>query len=381
MIGLARIVLPPLALNSLTLSGVLLATTGTLFLAYDLLGRENGPLRWFTLVMTCGLVSALIFVPVISLFLHLFYPEDFHLSYILPFILLGVFMGVYTVNLVELPPSATRPPIFSRKWGLLLGLALAPLIWFLGVLTDPKFGIPFLTLYITCTILTSLWQRLTWEPAQVVATPRGIGLFVDGEELCVYTSTPPGTGQFEAWKPAHPKPHVFSRKGVVLGLLLGFIMWFVVFFSANKDVIASLLESVPLALISGVICGTWRFINWEPPHPTPHLFSRKGFWTGLVGGFVPWLLFLFVLDYAVIANHIGLIKGFQMMIISCKDLILQAGLYALANAVAGSITQYTLWRANKLPHRTLGAIGLVLIIIAFALQGVQPVIEILNDIK
>ena len=43
---LARIVLPPLLLESFTLSGVLLATIWTLFLAYDLLGRENGPLRW-----------------------------------------------------------------------------------------------------------------------------------------------------------------------------------------------------------------------------------------------------------------------------------------------------------------------------------------------
>ena len=61
---LARIVLPPLVLESFTLSGVLLATMGTLFLAYDLLGRENGPLRWFTLVLTGGLVSTLVFFPV-----------------------------------------------------------------------------------------------------------------------------------------------------------------------------------------------------------------------------------------------------------------------------------------------------------------------------
>lgn len=38
MIVFARIVLSPLALGSLTIISVLLATTGTLFLAYDLLG-------------------------------------------------------------------------------------------------------------------------------------------------------------------------------------------------------------------------------------------------------------------------------------------------------------------------------------------------------
>jgi hypothetical protein len=81
MVVLARIVLPPLALHSLTLSGVLLATLGAIFLAYDLLGRENGPLRWFTLVITCGLLSALILVPVVTLVDLLLDPQAFfHLA-------------------------------------------------------------------------------------------------------------------------------------------------------------------------------------------------------------------------------------------------------------------------------------------------------------
>jgi hypothetical protein len=61
--------------------------------------------------------------------------------------------------------------------------------------------------------------------------------------------------------------------------------------------------------------------------------------------------------------------------------IFVVGLYALANAAAGSIAQYTLWRANQLPHRTLGIMAVVLLVVAFGLQGVQPVIDILNDIN
>src|SRR5947208_3084326 len=253
MIGLAGIVLPPQALHSFTLIGVLLATTGTLFLAYDLLGRENGPLRWFTLVLTCGIVSALIFVPVAMLDQVLFDPNGLDLSYILPFILVGGLMGFYTVILVELPLSASRPPIFSWKGGL-LGLALALLFWFVGVLAGPQYALPALALGLTCALFTSTWQRLTWQPTQAGVTAPEIGQVVAGEEPSA--STPSSTEQFVAWKPAHPRPHVFSGKGVVLGLLLGFFVWFVIFFIANKDVIASVLESVPLALISGVICGT-----------------------------------------------------------------------------------------------------------------------------
>jgi hypothetical protein len=373
----ARIDLPPLVLHSFALIAVFLVAIGTLFLAYDLLGRENGPLRWFTLVMTCGIVSTLIFVPVVTVIDLL--QGSFDLSSLLSLILVGGLMGFYTVILVELPPSASRPPIFSWK-GSLLGLALALAFWLVGLLAGPQYALPALALGLACALLTSAWQRLTWEPAQAFSTLPGTGQVVAGEAPAVAAPTPPGARQFEAWKPAHPKPHVFSRKGVVLGLLLGYLLWFAVFFSANKDVSASLLASVPLALISGVISGTWRFINWEPAHPTPQLFSRKGFWTGLVAGFVPWLLFIIVKTYAELPNFTGPIQGFALMIHVCEGLF-YAGLYALANAVAGSIAQYTLWRANTLPHRTLGAIGLVLIIVAFGLQGVQPMIEILNDIK
>jgi len=286
-------------------------------------------------------------------------------------------MGFYTVILVELPLSASRPPIFSWKGGL-LGLALALLFWFVGVLAGPQYALPALALGLTCALFTSTWQRLTWQPVQSASNSRGMGQVVAGEEPSATAPTPSSTGQFEAWKPAHPRPHVISRKGLALGLLLGFLVWFVIFFAANKDVIASVLESVPLALISGVICGTWRFINREPPHPTPHLFSRKGFWDGLVAGLVPWLLFGIVGSYADLANVTGPIKGFEVMLGLCRSLFVM-GFYALANAASGSVVQYTLWRANQLPHRTLGAIGLVLIIVAFGFQGVQPAIEILNN--
>ncbi len=376
MMALAGIVLPPLVLESLTLSGVFLATIGALFLAYDLLGRENGPLRWFTLVLTCGLVSALIFVPVSMVDSFLLSHQWVNLAHTLPLTLAGGFMGFYTVILVELPPSTIKPPIFSWKGGL-LGLALAPLFWFVGVLAGPQYALPALTLSLACAILTSIWQRLIWEPIQAVATPPEIGQDVAGEELFIFPPMPSSTVPFEVWKPAHPQPHVFSRKGWVFGLLLGLLIWFAFFFIANKSVIASLLESLPLALLGGVICGTWRYINWEPPHPKPHLFSRKGFWTGLVAGFVPWLLFALAQDYPYFPNVTGAIKGFEGMLGICVALLV-GGSYALANAAAGSIAQYTLWKANQLPHRTLGAIGLVLIMVAFAFQAVQPLIDILN---
>ncbi len=57
MLALAEIVLPPIALDSIYITGALLVIIGALYLAYDLLGRQHGPLQWLTLLVTCGLVE------------------------------------------------------------------------------------------------------------------------------------------------------------------------------------------------------------------------------------------------------------------------------------------------------------------------------------
>jgi K+ transporter len=60
---LVQIVLSPTERESVVIASVLLGITGTLFLTYGQLGRENGPVRWFTLDLTCGLLRALVFTP------------------------------------------------------------------------------------------------------------------------------------------------------------------------------------------------------------------------------------------------------------------------------------------------------------------------------
>src|SRR5436305_6803303 len=162
MIGLASIVLPPLAPQSFTLISVLLGTIGTLFLAYDLLGRENGPLRWFTLVITCGLVSAVLLGTIFTIIFKIL-KNAINLNFILQFLVLGELMGFFTVILVELPLSKTRPPIFSRT-GIFIGLALGLLF----VLVVKILGGPLeaaLAIGVPCAIIVSVWQRITWEPS------------------------------------------------------------------------------------------------------------------------------------------------------------------------------------------------------------------------
>src|SRR5690348_12146546 len=95
MMILAQTVLPPKALASFGIASALLLMIGTLLLAYDLLGRENGPLRWFTLVITCELVSALILATIGTILFRLF-NNAFDLNWTLRFLVLGGFLGFFT---------------------------------------------------------------------------------------------------------------------------------------------------------------------------------------------------------------------------------------------------------------------------------------------
>ena len=124
----------------------------------------------------------------------------------------------------------------------------------------------------------------------------------------------------------------------------------------------------------------WRFIHWEASNPVRHVFSRKGFQVGFVIGYIPWLIFwLTQQNFSQLAQQqvIGLIVGLQAMG-SMFILVILVGAFSLASAVAGSISQYMLWKANTLPLRLLGAIGLVLILLGFGLQAVPSVMDLIS---
>ena len=124
----------------------------------------------------------------------------------------------------------------------------------------------------------------------------------------------------------------------------------------------------------------WRFIHWEASNPVRHVFSRKGFQVGFVIGYIPWLIFwLTQQNFSQLAQQqvIGLIVGLQAMG-SMFILVILVGAFALASAAAGSISQYMLWKANTLPLRLLGAIGLVLILLGFGLQAVPSVMDLIS---
>ena len=344
MVVLAMIELSPVALDAFIIGSVLFAVVGTLYLAYDLLGRQHGPLQWLTLIITCGLVNALV-LGFFGTTLYSLLKQQFNFNYTLQSLVIGGLMGIFTVILVDFPKSQAKPQIVSLR-GSAIGLTLGLLFFFtaLFVLRDNAYRAhdvrTALTLGVTCAALAILWPYLTWVPSP-------------------------------------SRPHVFSHKGFVIGVLLGLLLWSAFFFLASKNIVTSVLVSIPLAFVCGGLIGLWRFIHWETSTPQHHIFSRKGFVIGFVIGFIPWLMFELIQQDFTHSPITGPLDVLLLMV-TLLIIVIVVGVLSLASAVAGSISRYILWKADKLPLRFLGAVGLVLILLGFCLQAVPPVIELIN---
>jgi len=343
MVVLAQIALPLVALDSITVASVLLAIVGTLYLAYDLLGRQHGPLQWLTLIITCGLVNALV-LGFVGTLLYFLISHSFNFKVTLRTLAIGGLMGVFTVILVDFPKSQAKPGIVSRKGGA-IGLTLGLLFFFTALFAGNDVHAALdvraaLTMGVTCAALAILWPYLTWVPSP-------------------------------------SRPQAFSRKGFVIGVLLGLLLWSAFFFLTSKNMVTSVLASIPLAFVCGGLIGLWRFIHWETSTPQHHIFSRKGFVIGFVIGFIPWLMFELIQQDFTHSPITGPLDVLLLMV-TLLIIVIVVGVLSLASAVAGSISRYILWKADKLPLRFLGAVGLVLILLGFCLQAVPPVIELIN---
>src|SRR6266487_4280548 len=189
MVVLAQIVLPPVALDSFTIASVLLAVVGTLYLAYDLLGRQHGPLQWVPLLITCGLISTLV-LGVIAPTIRFFFVYSFDLAFTFQAMLIGGVMGVFTATLIDFPRAQARPSLVSWR-GIGIGLGLGLLLFFVTFFLLGSSLMSSLVMGLTWATLASLWPYLIWNPSA-------------------------------------SKPQVFSRKGLGIGLLLGLLVGFVI---------------------------------------------------------------------------------------------------------------------------------------------------------
>lgn len=134
----------------------ILATTltviGSMYLAYDLLGRQHGPLRWVSLFVTSGLVGAIILEPLAVVVATM---ED--IPGALQILLIGIVVGSFTGILFAIPEDPRHPKIFSGRasisggvLGVFFWLALLSIFAHKGTLSS---SLLFLQLLLIATLL------------------------------------------------------------------------------------------------------------------------------------------------------------------------------------------------------------------------------------
>src|SRR5438034_4378136 len=258
MLALAEIVLPPIALDSILLIWDRMVIVGALYLAYDLLGRQHGPLQWLTLLITCGLISTIV-LGLVAPTIRFFFVYSFDLAFTFQAMLIGGVMGVFTATLIDSPRAQARPSLMSWR-GSGIGLGLGLLLFFVTYFLLSSSLMSSLVMGLTCATLAILWPFLIWNPSP-------------------------------------SKPKVFSRKGLGMGLLLGLLFWFVFFFIASRDVVVALIVSVPFALLFGALISLWRFIHWEASFPQPHVFSLNSLLVRFLIAYLLWLRYQSLHNY------------------------------------------------------------------------------------
>ncbi len=131
-----------------------------------------------------------------------------------------------------------------------------------------------------------------------------------------------------------------------------------------------LLFAVVAGLAGGMVASIWRSLNRDRHNSgaaRPPLFSRRGC---VLGGVAALLLPAAV--YSVL-----LVQGDTAAVLSPYTLPTVA-IVAVAGGVIGGLSRSIFWWVNTLPQRSLEVIGVLLILLAFVIQAVEPVLTLVG---
>jgi len=250
--------------DAISILGPALTITGLLYLAYDLLGRQQGPLRWLTLFATGGLAGITILEP-IALY------EVFQSSVptALQVELTGALLGAFSALLFGVQDRGTNRQRFSLK-GCLLGVVAAAAFWamILGLFTRNNNLITILILLIIAAIL---------------AIPTG-GMLGGFQKSFFYeTLTSKSRPSFFSWKS--------SLKGLGIGLIVwGILLSSVYLFTPHGDshsLVVNLIIILILASAGAASGGIARFTFWWVNHLPERVLGAFGLVLAFIGAIVP----------------------------------------------------------------------------------------------
>lgn len=250
--------------DNLAITATLLTVLGGLYLAYDLLGRQRGPLRWITLFVTSGLLGGFILEPIAIVFT---FQENLFAAFRI--ILIGVMLGAFSGILFAAPEDPRHPHIFSGKASL-IG----------GVLTS-VFLVILLSIFFTPTAAD---VADTYLQIMLVATLLGMpsGIALGGFHHFFRDTYRPG------------RPAIFSWRSSLkaLGVIVGFwiIIALLVLLASNVDkhvIYQETLIVLAVSLAGAVPSGFAPYVFWWINHLPERVVGASGVVLTLIGSVLP----------------------------------------------------------------------------------------------
>jgi hypothetical protein len=382
----------PLFFPALNLIGLVLGIIGSLFLTYDFLGRPGGPLRWFLRIMVPTLLSMAILTVVMLIYLRFFlfgygsfknqttrHEITGDVLALLPFgAILGTYNGVFVSPFAKI--KQPQQVVFSWHDGILGFLIAFAYTILLGglfrhyVASHQDLGnefnaIPILvTLMLLFSMFALFWRAINRHSIDLTPQPR----------------------RFILWR-------------VIVGGVIGYV-WFVPLRIAFEHLFgigihAGMNEFLPdydlfkngvriiFILIGAGVGGFSKYLLWwlhQPPKDPVHpgVLTRKGMFSGALIGLTMPIAISVVL---AIVTEVQSSQSFnwQTFLINLAVIGIGSGvaigmLVGLpVGAISGGISQYLFWNINALPENSILAGGVVLILVGFAVQAIQPLLQLL----
>lgn len=248
-----------------------LTVIGSLYLAYDLLGRQHGPLRWITIFVTSGLIGAIILEPAALVFatLEQNVPNAFRT------LLVGILLGAFSGILFAIPENPRHPHIFSGKASMVGGLLG---IVFLAALLR-VFYTPVAPVAPTDPSITDQYLQIL-----LVATLFGVplGIVLGGFHHFFRGNYRPGRPTLFSWRSS------LKAFGIIL------VFWGVIALLAlvepaaeKQTIYDGTLAILAVALSGAIPSGFAPYIFWWLNHFPERVLGAAGFVLTLVGAILP----------------------------------------------------------------------------------------------
>ena len=240
-----------------------LTAIGSMYLAYDLLGRQHGPLRWVSLFVTSGLVGAIVLEPLAVVVATM---ED--VPGALQVLLIGIVVGSFTGILFAVPEDPRHPRIFSGRASISGGL--------LGIF----FWLALLSIFAPQGTLRTVD---TFLQLLLLATLLGVptGILLGGFHHFFRGNDRPGRPPLFSWQS--------SLKAFGIILLIWGIIALLVFMglAQEKQFYAETLVIAIIALSSAIPAGFAPHVFWWLNHLPDRVLGAVGFVLTLIGAMLP----------------------------------------------------------------------------------------------